>query len=63
MLADLIKPGDIVGVAWGRTIRAVADAPPNLPPCTIVLLAGGLPNDTTYGGAVRRLQAGNRRTN
>lgn len=56
MLADLIKPGDVVGVSWGRTMLAMADALPELPTCTIVQLAGGLPNDTTHGASelVRR---------
>ena len=43
MLADLIAPGDVLGVAWGGTMRALVDALPPLPECTVVQVAGGLP--------------------
>jgi DNA-binding transcriptional regulator LsrR (DeoR family) len=51
MLVDLIEPGDVLGVSWGRTMRAVADALPPLPPCTVVQLAGGLPTEAGDGSS------------
>lgn len=57
MLADILEPGDVLGVSWGSTMRAVVDALPHLAECTVVQVAGGLPGDPGDGAAelVRRV--------
>jgi DNA-binding transcriptional regulator LsrR (DeoR family) len=43
VLADALEPGDIVGVAWGRTVMAMARAispPPGIGPLTVVQVSG-----------------------
>lgn len=51
VLADLVTADDVLGISWGRTMRAVVDALPTLPPCPVVQVAGGLP-DRLGDGAV-----------
>ena len=49
VLADLLRPGDIIGVAWGRTVLAVAKAmpmPERPEPYTVVQICGSSPGGT-----------------
>lgn len=57
MLGDLVSPRSVLGVSWGHTVRAVVDATTTLPECTIVQIAGGLPDRLEQGAGelVRRL--------
>lgn len=57
LLADDVDEKAVVGVSWGRTVRALADALPSLPACTVVQIAGGLPGESVDGASalVRRL--------
>jgi DNA-binding transcriptional regulator LsrR (DeoR family) len=43
VLMDLIKPGDILGLTWSRTLSGLAAALTQLPPCPIVQMTGAVP--------------------
>ena len=43
VLMDLIKPGDVLGLTWSRTLSGLAAALTQLPPCPIVQLTGAVP--------------------
>jgi len=43
ILADLIDEGDVVGVAWGRTLHEMVRALPTLPASTMVQIVGSVP--------------------
>ncbi|MCL3862077.1 sugar-binding transcriptional regulator [Actinotalea sp. K2] len=40
LLAGLLTDGDVLGVGWGRTVKAVAEAASDLPRCPVVQLSG-----------------------
>ena len=40
LLAELVVPGDTLGIGWGRTLDAMAAALSSLAPCTVVQLTG-----------------------
>src|SRR6201992_3560112 len=42
-LADLITPGDVLGLTWSRTLSGLTPALTQLPPCPIVQLTGAVP--------------------
>jgi DNA-binding transcriptional regulator LsrR (DeoR family) len=42
-LMDLIRPGDILGMSWSRTLSGLAAALTQMPPCPIVQLTGAVP--------------------
>jgi DNA-binding transcriptional regulator LsrR (DeoR family) len=42
-LMDLIKPGDVLGMSWSRTLSGLAAALTQIPPCPIVQLTGAVP--------------------
>src|SRR5690554_597052 len=46
MVAEAVEPGRAIGIAWGRSMRALVDALPALPACPVVQVAGGLPHDS-----------------
>jgi DNA-binding transcriptional regulator LsrR (DeoR family) len=43
VLMDLIRPGDILGLTWSRTLSGLAAALTQLPPCPIVQMTGAVP--------------------
>jgi DNA-binding transcriptional regulator LsrR (DeoR family) len=43
VLMDLITPGDVLGLAWSRTLSGLTAALTRLPPCPIVQLTGAVP--------------------
>ena len=43
VLMDLIKPGDVLGLTWSRTLSGLTAALTRLPPCPIVQLTGAVP--------------------
>jgi DNA-binding transcriptional regulator LsrR (DeoR family) len=43
VLMDLIKPGDVLGLSWSRTLSGLTAALTQLPPCPIVQLTGAVP--------------------
>lgn len=43
ILGDLIEEGDVVGVAWGRTLHEMVRALPPLPTSTVVQIVGSVP--------------------
>jgi DNA-binding transcriptional regulator LsrR (DeoR family) len=42
-LMDLIRPGDILGMSWSRTLSGLTAALTQMPPCPIVQLTGAVP--------------------
>jgi DNA-binding transcriptional regulator LsrR (DeoR family) len=42
-LMDLIRPGDVLGMSWSRTLSGLAAALTRIPPCPIVQLTGAVP--------------------
>lgn len=42
LLAELVEPGDVLGLAWARTLVAMRDALTGLAPCPVVQLTGAL---------------------
>src|ERR1022692_483628 len=42
-LMDLIRPGDVLGMSWSRTLSGLAPALTQMPPCPIVQLTGAVP--------------------
>ena len=42
-LMDLIKPGDVLGMSWSRTLSGLAASMTQIPPCPIVQLTGAVP--------------------
>lgn len=45
VLAELVGPGDVLGVGWGRTLEAAVSALPPLPNCPVVQLIGGVSSE------------------
>ncbi len=43
VLMELIKPGDVLGLSWSRTLSGLTAALTQLPPCPIVQLTGAVP--------------------
>jgi DNA-binding transcriptional regulator LsrR (DeoR family) len=43
VLMDLIRPGDVLGLTWSRTLSGLAAALTQLPPCPIVQMTGAVP--------------------
>jgi DNA-binding transcriptional regulator LsrR (DeoR family) len=43
VLMDLISPGDILGLAWSRTLSGLTASLTQMPPCPIVQLTGAVP--------------------
>ena len=43
ILGDLMEEGDVLGVSWGRTLHAMVQGLPKLPPSTIVQIVGNVP--------------------
>jgi DNA-binding transcriptional regulator LsrR (DeoR family) len=43
VLMDIITPGDVLGMAWARSLSGLAAALTQLPPCPIVQLTGAVP--------------------
>ena len=42
-LMDLIRPGDVLGMSWSRTLSGLTAALTQIPPCPIVQLTGAVP--------------------
>lgn len=52
MVAALVVSDKPVGIAWGRTMRALADSITDLPRCPVVQIAGGIRGDLDDDAAV-----------
>jgi DNA-binding transcriptional regulator LsrR (DeoR family) len=44
-IARNVRDGDVVGLSWGRTLVAIGEELPALPPCTVIQLTGTVGND------------------
>lgn len=44
-IARGIREGDVLGLTWGRTLVAIGEELPALPPCTVIQLTGTVGND------------------
>jgi DNA-binding transcriptional regulator LsrR (DeoR family) len=43
ILMDIVTPGDVLGIAWARSLSGLAAALTQMPPCPIVQLTGAVP--------------------
>lgn len=55
-LTDKLRPGDILGLAAGRTIGALSASVLRLPPCTTVALTGVLPAASMSTSSIEQLR-------
>jgi DNA-binding transcriptional regulator LsrR (DeoR family) len=42
LLAEIVEPGDVLGLSWARSLMAMRTALTRLPPCDVVQLTGSL---------------------
>ena len=56
LLGELVREGDVLGLAWGRSIITMANALGQLPPCTVVQLTGVYDAGTADGGSVEAVR-------
>ena len=42
LLAEIVEPGDVLGMAWSRSLMAMRTSLTRLPPCDVVQLTGAL---------------------
>jgi DNA-binding transcriptional regulator LsrR (DeoR family) len=42
LLFEIVRPDDVLGLAWARSLMAMRDALTRLPPCSVVQLTGAL---------------------
>ena len=52
LMAEILGPHDVLGVAVGDTLGAMAAALPDLPSCTVVQLAGGSPEVDSHADSM-----------
>jgi DNA-binding transcriptional regulator LsrR (DeoR family) len=57
LLTEIVEPGDVLGLAWARSLMAMRTALTRLPACDVVQLTGALslPNDDSSVELVRDL--------
>jgi DNA-binding transcriptional regulator LsrR (DeoR family) len=56
LLGELVSEGDVLGLAWGRSIITMANALDRLPPCTVVQLTGVYDAGTADRGSVEAVR-------
>lgn len=56
LLGELVTEGDVLGLAWGRSIITMANALDRLPPCTVVQLTGVYDVGTAERGSVEAVR-------
>ncbi|PWI42123.1 transcriptional regulator [Streptomyces sp. ICBB 8177] len=56
LLGELVTEGDVLGLAWGRSIITMANALDRLPPCTVVQLTGVYDAGTAERGSVEAVR-------
>ncbi len=56
LLSELVREGDVLGLAWGRSIITMANALESLPPCTVVQLTGVYDAGTAERGSVEAVR-------
>jgi DNA-binding transcriptional regulator LsrR (DeoR family) len=44
LVAETVEASDVLGISWGRTLRAMVEQLPQLPACTVVQLVGSVPS-------------------
>jgi DNA-binding transcriptional regulator LsrR (DeoR family) len=57
LLGELVTEGDVLGLAWGRSIITMANSLDRLPPCTVVQLTGVYDAGTADRGSVEAVRA------
>lgn len=57
LLTELVRPGQVVGLTWSRTIAATVERLDRLVPCTVVQLAGSLAVPGTSSGTVELVRS------
>jgi DNA-binding transcriptional regulator LsrR (DeoR family) len=56
LLGELVSDGDVLGLAWGRSIITMANALEHLAPCTVVQLTGVYDVGTAERGSVEAVR-------
>src|SRR6476659_10184627 len=56
LLGELVSDGDVLGLAWGRSIITMANALDRLAPCTVVQLTGVYDVGTAERGSVEAVR-------
>jgi DNA-binding transcriptional regulator LsrR (DeoR family) len=56
LLSELVDEGDVLGLAWGRSIITMANALERLAPCTVVQLTGVYDAGTAERGSVEAVR-------
>ena len=56
LLGEVVTEGDVLGLAWGRSIITMANALDRLPPCTVVQLTGVYDAGTAERGSVEAVR-------
>jgi DNA-binding transcriptional regulator LsrR (DeoR family) len=56
LLGELVDEGDVLGLAWGRSIITMANSLDRLPPCTVVQLTGVYDAGTADRGSVEAVR-------
>ncbi|MDX6354502.1 MAG: hypothetical protein QOF98_1405, partial [Streptomyces sp.] len=56
LLSELVNDGDVLGLAWGRSIITMANALERLAPCTVVQLTGVYDVGTAERGSVEAVR-------
>ncbi|MBT3150427.1 transcriptional regulator [Streptomyces sp. CHD11] len=52
LLSEIVEQGDVVGLAWGRSVNACGEAVTRLAPCDVVQLSGAHPEEWSDDNAV-----------
>lgn len=56
LLAEIVRPDDVLGLAWSRGLQAMGAEMVELPRCTVVQLNGVLSEHTEAGGSVETVR-------
>ncbi|MGW1411556.1 sugar-binding transcriptional regulator [Streptomyces sp. NPDC002403] len=56
LIAKMVEPDDVLGLAWGRAVSSVAEGFTKLPPCAVVQLTGVHPLETITADSVQAVR-------
>ncbi|MGW5877940.1 sugar-binding transcriptional regulator [Nocardiopsis terrae] len=56
LLAEIVRPDEVLGLAWSRSLQAMGTEVVELPRCTVVQLNGVLSEHTEAGGSVETVR-------
>ncbi|WP_327249981.1 sugar-binding transcriptional regulator [Streptomyces sp. NBC_01320] len=56
LIAEIVEPDDVLGLAWGRAVSSVSEGFTKLPPCTVVQLTGVHPLEAINANSVEAVR-------